>query len=99
MGSNRSQGSADRHVSRYLTQEDGKPVGFQADYAEVNAGISVRGAGDHWELSLLERNLTNNMSSFTVPRGREVSPCWASDHLQGFVDRPNEVRAQSTLRF
>lgn len=92
------------YTSSFLSDRAHDPRSLQKSVWRLNASIGVRGSNDGWELSLVGRNLTNelrvNRSSGTPLTGFGTGtngPSRLSD-LSGDVSEPRTILLQFTIR-
>lgn len=92
------------YSSAYTTQTEGNPFARQKSYWQLNGVISLNGgAGKPWELSLIGRNLTNELVVVagsvvgSTARGTGTASVTPGDILGG-LSAPRSVLLQLTLR-
>lgn len=82
------------YVDEYPLQTDLDPKHFQDDYVKVDARLTLSGADDKWELSLIGRNLDNELTaSYGDDVPAQAGTVWRS------VDAPRSLTLQGVIRY
>ncbi|MFC4295875.1 TonB-dependent receptor [Novosphingobium tardum] len=94
------------YTSRYNFTDALRPDSIQKAYTKVDASLSLRGPDDRWSLSLIGRNLTNelvvtaaNDIPFTGGTGTGTAGPGVLADMSAFVDNPREVFVEVALKF
>lgn len=84
-----------KYVSAYWAQDLKAPGSRQKGYAKLNASVRLYSAEETWELSLIGRNLTNELAILTAGD----KPGGSRNDLTGVLERGREVMIQGQYRF
>ncbi|MEN3975869.1 TonB-dependent receptor [Emcibacter sp. SYSU 3D8] len=84
-----------KYVSAYWGNDLQQPGSRQKGYAKFNASIRLHEPDDTWELSLIGRNLTNELAILTAGD----KPGGARNDVTGVLERGREVILQAQYRF
>lgn len=92
-------------TSKYNFTDTLRPDGWQPGYTKVDASISVSGPGDRWTVSLIGKNLTNELvvtSANDIPfaggTGTGTNTGVLAD-MSAFVENPREILLELALKF
>ncbi|MEQ9661432.1 MAG: TonB-dependent receptor [Parasphingopyxis sp.] len=93
------------HTSGYNFTDTLRPDGYQDANTRFDASIAFHSADDRWSVSLIGRNLSNelvvtsaNDIPFTGGTGTGTNTGVVAD-MSAFVDNPREIILQGTFRF
>jgi iron complex outermembrane receptor protein len=92
------------YTSSYFGNSTQEPASRQDSFWRLNAGLSVRGADDRWEVDLIGTNLTNVLRATSTyvlvgTGGRTGTPAGFSGDEMGLVSNPRAITLQGKYRF
>ncbi len=93
-----------RYSDDYLATAFGNPFTRQDSYITLDAGITLKTADEHWQLSLIGKNLTNEwyatggIDAPNTGSGTGGLTGVIADQV-GYVQNPRTVQAQITFRY
>jgi outer membrane receptor protein involved in Fe transport len=94
------------YTSKYNFTDALRPDAVQKGYAKLDAALALNGPDDRWTLSLIGRNLTNelvvtaaNDLPFTGGTGGGTAGPGVTADMSAFVDNPREVFLELALKF
>jgi outer membrane receptor protein involved in Fe transport len=84
----------------YYASDNLNPGSYQSSFWRFNAGVTLHGQDDRWQLALIGRNLTNKYYlQFASDRTGGASVASTPSDLRSAVARGREVALQGTLSF
>jgi len=81
-------------TEEYVTETDNDPNTIQDAYAKVDLTIGLGDVDDRWSLSLVGRNLTDELTA-----SRIIDSPGSPGTYQAFTDVPRTIGIQGTLRY
>ena len=94
------------YTSKYNYSDALRPDAIQDAYTKIDASISVNGPDDRWSVSLIGRNLTNelvvgaaNDLPFTGGTGGGTSGPGVLSDMSAFIDNPREIFLELAFKF
>lgn len=94
------------YTSKYNFTDALRPDGVQDEFFKIDAGLSLNGPGDRWNISLIGRNLTNklvvgaaNDLPFTGGTGGGTAGPGVTADMSAFVDNPREIFVEVGFKF
>ncbi|CAN5257001.1 TonB-dependent receptor [soil metagenome] len=93
------------YTSKYNYTDALRPDAIQDSFTKVDAAVTLNGPGDRWSLSLIGRNLTNelvvtaaNDIPFAGGTGTGTTTGQRAD-MSAFIDNPREILLEAAFKF